>query len=697
MDSLSISQRISVGFVIVIASMVGLAGFAVWNATQMQRIFQENQILAHDVVILERFVEIMVDANTAARAYREDPNADTAFMVESHLSELGGNTDILGELARDPETLASVQAVLDNMVAFGEAFARSVEIETELEGLIAEQRDQGAHINEILNGVMRGSFAQDSPAAAGVAARVNEELLLARLFLERFVFSTSEEDWGQATSHITTAAQQLRILVAVTASIDTWGERAAVLPEQLDNFVARANRIHDLAQLRTQINRDELEILAMQSEADIDYAIGRASEIQETSSENGYGAVQVAKVLVMVVGLVAAAGSMVIAYFVGRWISGSVRRLADSTDALAKGDLSVTVDGAEHSHELGRLAKALIVFKEAQEDRVNSQKAREHAQSVQEHVVQAVSGQLTELSQGNLTAHIVEKFPPEFEDLRANFNAATSRLRRAFREVVNTAEEIGANAGVVGEATGHLSSRTENQATTLEETARTMNALADSVGETAAGAREARGFVDQTSQRAEAGSSVVTEAVSAMGDIQSSSEQISKIIELIEDIAFQTNLLALNAGVEAARAGEAGQGFAVVASEVRALAKRSSEAAAEINALITRASESVSTGVELVDQTGHALKEITDMVGTIAERMSVISEATGDQSTGLTEVNVAVGELDTVTQQNAAMVEETAASAQQLADEANKLQHLTGQFNFERHDAVVSGTQTRAA
>jgi methyl-accepting chemotaxis protein len=200
------------------------------------------------------------------------------------------------------------------------------------------------------------------------------------------------------------------------------------------------------------------------------------------------------------------------------------------------------------------------------------------------------------------------------------------------------------------------------------------------VRKTAAGANHARQVVSTAKTEAEQSGIVVRDAVAAMSEIEKSSSEISQIIGVIDEIAFQTNLLALNAGVEAARAGEAGRGFAVVASEVRALAQRSAEAAKEIKGLIQASTRQVSAGVDLVGQAGKALDriavQVTELNGVVAE----IAASAQEQSTALAEVNTAVNQMDQVTQQNAAMVEETTAASHSLAQEAERLSSLVGQF-----------------
>lgn len=309
-----------------------------------------------------------------------------------------------------------------------------------------------------------------------------------------------------------------------------------------------------------------------------------------------------------------------------------------------------------------------------------SRRQRADAEKQQSTVVEALRQGLRKLNAGDLTARINEPFAGNYEELRQDFNSTVENMSTAMHDILRNAENISNEARDISSTADGLSRRTENTAATLEQTAAALDQLTHSVKATADGAERADQVVSTAKANAENSSKVVVETVAAMDQISSSSERITSIIKVIDDIAFQTNLLALNAGVEAARAGDAGRGFAVVASEVRALAQRSSDAAREINDLIANSATQVRRGVTLVDKTGEALKEIADSVSEIAGLVSDIAGASRQQSANLVEINSAVMQLDQSTQQNAARLEETTAASEGLTRDAVALVGTVSHF-----------------
>ena len=271
----------------------------------------------------------------------------------------------------------------------------------------------------------------------------------------------------------------------------------------------------------------------------------------------------------------------------------------------------------------------------------------------------------------------------ELELLCGGVNELLDSMAEVMAEIKTTSREVSSAAAEISTATTDLSQRTEEQAASLEETSASMEQIAATVKKNAENAKHANDLTRGTHEVADRRGEVVAEAVSAMARIEESSRKIADIILVIDEIARQTNLLALNAAVEAARAGEAGRGFAVVASEVRSLAQRSSQAAKDIKDLITNSSTLVQDGVQLVNRAGTSLKEILDSIKQVADIVADISTASNEQAGGIEQINKALTQMDEVTQQNSAMVEENAATARTLEQQAGAMDERIGAYKLD--------------
>ncbi|WP_276118107.1 methyl-accepting chemotaxis protein [Pararhizobium qamdonense] len=406
------------------------------------------------------------------------------------------------------------------------------------------------------------------------------------------------------------------------------------------------------------------------------------------------GLIQVAVICVF-----AALVILLAAFSIVRSVVGPIERLKASMRAIADEDVSSAVPETGRKDEIGQMAAVLVVLRDSVKERIgmrqreaeqqsqldaerrsNENRAQSDAQT-QADAMAAIGSALEKLASGDLTAEIAT-IAPEYSKLRDDFNTAVGALRGVIQSIAHSTEVVYGSAGDISEAANNLSRRTEQQAAALEETAAALDEITSTVRSASDRAAEAREMVDETKGSAAKSGDIVRNAIAAMTRIEGSSTKISQIIGVIDEIAFQTNLLALNAGVEAARAGEAGRGFAVVAQEVRELAQRSAGAAKEIKELIRNSATEVETGVTLVRSTGEALTEIEKLVNRVNEHVASIATAAREQATGLAEVNTAVNSMDQMTQQNAAMVEETTAASQTLAQESRELKSLLQTFRL---------------
>ncbi|MDO9418284.1 methyl-accepting chemotaxis protein [Pararhizobium sp.] len=393
-------------------------------------------------------------------------------------------------------------------------------------------------------------------------------------------------------------------------------------------------------------------------------------------------------------------------------LKGPIGRITAAMRGLADGQLETSIDGDARRDEIGDMARALGIFKEnalskvrieaeseeqrsaSEAERARNDLEKRELDSQLEFAVGQLAAGLGRLAQGDLSQQIETPFTGRLEQLREDFNGSLIRLQDTLGQIRNNSLAIQTNGNQMRQSADALSKRTEAQAASLEETAAAVEQITVTVRASAERAHETNQQVAETKRSADSSATVVANAISAMGRITDASRQIEQIIEVIDDIAFQTNLLALNAGIEAARAGDAGKGFAVVAQEVRELAQRSAGAAKEIKVLINKSTTEVSSGSHLVQETGAVLASISKQIVSISQHVDMIATASRDQSAALQEVNGSVNQMDQMTQQNASMVDETTAASRSLANEADSLMMLIGQFQLE---AATRGRPARAA
>ncbi|QRM44320.1 methyl-accepting chemotaxis protein [Rhizobium sp. BG4] len=416
-------------------------------------------------------------------------------------------------------------------------------------------------------------------------------------------------------------------------------------------------------------------------------------------SELNAGSIEIATLLTMI-GLGALVVMAIATGLITKLLFSPLARLAGNTRDVADGKLDTEIGSQNRHDEIGTMAKALARFKQslldsreleaasaetrslAERERQENLMQREaEAKSLQD-VVQALDEGLHHLAHGNLAYQIDTRFPGELEGLRVNFNEALATLSETMTAIGGNSMAVRSGSEEMRNGADDLAGRTERQAASITETANAIDAITQSVRIQIERAEQAERIARDAKKETSGSSDIMRETIAAMEAIQASSRQINSIISVIDEIAFQTNLLALNAGVEAARAGESGKGFAVVAMEVRELAQRSSSAAKEIASLLQKSTHEVESGVSLVERAGVALTGIGSHVEAINGQIHEIMESTREEADTLRQINSAVAELDSMTQQNAAMVEESTAAIHRLASEALEMDRQLGNFTL---------------
>ncbi|WP_419254165.1 methyl-accepting chemotaxis protein [Caulobacter sp. ErkDOM-YI] len=452
---------------------------------------------------------------------------------------------------------------------------------------------------------------------------------------------------------------------------------------------------------------DDLESLGSQRQG----LMGRIAAQHQAIEAVAIRRMQESQVMALVLACVGVTVSILVAFHLRRTVLQPLHKTTAYMAGLAEGDYDVEPPYLKRSDEIGSMLRSVDTFRRAALQRKAARLAHDsEIQTYQQEliaraaqverlstdhaaVIDRLGDALERLAVGDLSIRMSEQFGPGLDQLRIDFNASMEALGSVMGSILEATEAVSFGASELSRAAERLSSRTEQQATSVRESAQSLTVLQGEVQVTTAKAEEALHVVVAAKQSAERSTTVMDGAVEAMARIQASSGQIGTISAVIDEIAFQTNLLALNAGVEAARAGDSGRGFAVVAQEVRALAQRSATAAKEISALVTRANAEVAAGGSQVSQTSQVLTEIVGQVMQIHGLVQGISNSSRMQSESISGIHAAVALIDEITRNNAAMVAEATGASQSLAGEAGGLMASISRF---RDGGTPEGNEARS-
>jgi len=363
-------------------------------------------------------------------------------------------------------------------------------------------------------------------------------------------------------------------------------------------------------------------------------------------------------------------------------IARPIKAMTSLMGRLASGENRIEVPNTDRTDEVGGMAKAVLVFRDAAVAKEQADAAKVIADAEQKHVVTELTNGLDSLAKGDLTAEISSNFAPDYVALKTNFNSALDALRTLIGSVVEGAASIRTGSGEIAQASEDLARRTESNAASLEETSAAISQMDERLKATARAAGNTLTRADQAISTVGDGRSVADEAVQAMTRVADSAKGIDSVIEGLDKIAFQTRVLAMNAAVEAGRAGEAGRGFAVVADLVSALAMRAEEEAGRARDQLTATQTDIVAAVEMVQKVDGALVAISGDVDQVHDLLANIATDNEAQSSAVTQIAVAIGTMDQATQQNAAMVEETSAAARNLSSEVQLLSEQASAFNI---------------
>ncbi|MBB3135478.1 methyl-accepting chemotaxis protein [Rhizobium pisi] len=517
-----------------------------------------------------------------------------------------------------------------------------------------------------------------------------------QIVLAKLTLAPTDANLQRLSQEITAMRKGLDVLISNAGGVAQFDNLKAKLLPALDKMQKSATDLVRIsAQRQGEFRAAAADVDRMWSQLTAFAEMQRQNAAEERDNANSMS--MGTTILGVVIAILAGVGLTVT-------LKGPINQITSAMRRLADGKLETSIVGEYRADEIGDMARALGIFKNnaiakveieerseiertrAEEERHRNDEEKRAVEQQIDFAVTALAQGLGRLARGDISQTIATPFFGRLEQLRNDFNSSLLRLQETIDQIRTNTRMIEGNAGQMDLSASNLAKRTEQQAVALEEIAAAIEEITTTVRSSAACADDAREIITDTKQTADASSAVVASAIDAMGKIEAASDEIVHIIDVIDEIAFQTNLLALNAGIEAARAGEAGKGFAVVAQEVRDLAQRSAEAGQKIKQLIGRSRAEITNGARVVRETSEVLENISAKVVTASEQMDVIARSSREQYNALNEVNTSVNRMDQMTQQNAAMVEETSAATKELADETKTLLQLIDQFQLDEKD-----------
>ncbi|QCG97806.1 HAMP domain-containing protein [Azospirillum sp. TSA2s] len=736
-----VGTRIQVGFLLILVLLALVAALGVRSLSTVEDGFTRYATISDNSLRISDVDGSVSDMRRNVVNYSFSGNNALIAPTQAQQTKLGEMLRAIREATQDPGRRANLDRMIQQFDGYTANFGKLVKSREQRDRLVSEELvPLGMKAREGLSRVIAAGIASGDFRTAAHAGQTQETLILARLSVQRFLTDPAQKAAEEARTRLDAF---LKSAAALSAGLTDPVQKRDVEEtiqfsgRYLDSFnrvVAAAAEVQTLAFSTMTKEAEEFadlvnKTIAAQAEAREAVLTGAQSDM-ETTTKLLIGMAVGAFVLGILVALITA-----------RSIVRPVVQMTGTMTELAAGNLTVDVPALENRDEIGRMAKAVLVFKdnavekkrmdEAERERLEAERRAAEAQRAREQAigeeiaglidavskgdldrridlagkdgfyktmsqginrltdtVEAVIADLGEvlsaLAQGDLNRRVTRDYQGAFERVKTDVNATSTRLAEIVGQITQAAETIAAAAAEVSLGSSDLADRTEQQASSLEETAASMEELGATVRSNAENAQRANVMAAQARGSAESGGGVAGSAIEAMRRIEESSRKITDIIGVIDEIAFQTNLLALNAAVEAARAGDAGRGFAVVAQEVRQLAQRSAQASKEIKGLILDSDAQVKDGVDLVSKAGDALQGIVSGVQQVATLIAEMASASAEQATALDEINSTVANMDEMTQKNAALVEETTAAAQAMSGQAGDLKSLVGFFKFEQ-------------
>ncbi|MFN3226655.1 MAG: methyl-accepting chemotaxis protein [Hyphomicrobiales bacterium] len=660
LKALSLKQMIFAGFGLVLALLIVLGGMSLRGTNTIGHDFTDYRQAARESLLVNDAKQDLLSIRLAVMQYRITNNDRFVDRVRADVQHLREVKAELAEFMTDQAQVAQINGLSDLLEQYADAFEEIVGLQRQRNELVPMLNDSGRVARSTMTEIIESAYNDDDIQAAFYGALVQQHLMLARYYGEKFLLENRPEDRDRTQQELETARENYALL---DGSLQNPRRRAlaADFDTQMSAYQSQFDEVVSIIETRNGLLANPLDTVGPQLAEAYEAALTSVIDRQNTIGPRAAAEVASVSRTTMIISVLAVLLGSVAAFFIGRLIARSIADVVARMTDLADGRLDIAIEGADRKDELGDMARALLVFQENGREKIRLEADQEEQARLAEEEKRRTMNEMA-------------------DTFEANVNGVVSAVSSAAEQMVGLSNALSEAAGRAGERSTAVAAASEEASTNVETVAAASEEMTNSLSEVSERIGQSASKTDEAARGAE-------HTTKTVAKLSTSAQTIGDVISMISDIAEQTNLLALNATIEAARAGEAGKGFAVVASEVKSLANQTAKATEEISAQITGMQSDTDAVVDAIDKIGGMIQELNSTSSSIAaaveEQHSATQEIarnTQQAADGTREVSSNITEVSTAVQETGQAASEVLSASSQLASEAERLRESVADF-----------------